>query len=72
MRYIFTDKWNSFWHAFFGFISLYFLIIIPLFLLYQFSEGGQNLPIDIAEFMIGLFFSFLCRQPALTLLNTRI
>ena len=76
MRYIFTDKWNSFWHAFFGFISFYFPIIIPIFLLYQFSEGGKNLPIDITEFVIGFFLSFLysvlCKKRALTLLTTRI
>ena len=69
MRYIFTDKWNSFWHALFGFISLYFPIIIPLFLLYQFSEGGKNLPIDITEFVIGLLLSLLFRhKTALTFL----
>jgi hypothetical protein len=60
MRYLFTDRWNSFWHAVFGACALYCPIIIPIFLLYQIIQGKPNdLVIDTSEFFIGLFISFI-------------
>jgi len=55
MRYVFTDKWNSFWHAAFGALSLRYPFIIPIFILYQIIQGTLNdLVIDTGEFFIGL------------------
>jgi len=59
MRYIFTDKWNSFWHFFFGLISLKLPFIIPIFILYQALQGKANEIIDMIEFFIGLLTGYL-------------
>jgi hypothetical protein len=63
-RELFTDGWNSFWHVFLGVLSLRFLVIIPIFIIYQLIDFyDKNLFVDIAEFLIGFFlcysFSFL-------------
>jgi hypothetical protein len=62
MRPLFTDKWNSFWHFFFGVIAVKFWLIIPLFLIYELKDiHDKNLYIDLSEFAIGylcgVFFS---------------
>jgi len=58
-RKLFTDKWNSFWHMFFGIISVRYLFIIPLFILYQlYDYKDPNLFVDLSEFFIGLVIGF--------------
>ena len=60
-RKLFTDGWNSFWHVFFGILSIRFSIIIPIFVIYQLIDwNDKNLFIDITEFFIGFFGSILC------------
>ena len=59
MRAPFTDKWNSFWHLVFGAISVKYPFIIPLFFIYQISQGKPNDIIDIIEFIIGLAIALL-------------
>jgi hypothetical protein len=55
-RPLFTDGWNSFWHVFLGILSIRFLVIIPIFVIYQFIDFyDKNLFVDIAEFFIGFF-----------------
>jgi hypothetical protein len=55
-RDVFTDGWNSFWHVFFGILSIRFNIIIPIFIIYQLIHiYDKNLFIDISEFFIGIF-----------------
>lgn len=59
-RPLFTDGWNSFWHFFFGFIALKYEWIIPVFILYQlYDYYDKNILVDIAEFFVGYFFSFI-------------
>lgn len=54
MRNLFVDGWNSFWHIFFGMISVPFPIIAPFFLLYQFIlKYDGNSIIDTAEYGVG-------------------
>ena len=64
MRKLFTDSYNSLFHFVFGIISYKFFIVMPLFLLYQFSETlyfyylgfeDSNIIIDILEFYTGYF-----------------
>lgn len=53
-RALFTDGWNSFWHIFFGFLSIRFNIVIPIFIIYQLIHlYDNNLFIDLSEFFIG-------------------
>ena len=53
-RELFTDGWNSFWHVFFGILSIRFSIIIPIFVIYQLLDiYDKNLFIDLTEFFIG-------------------
>lgn len=60
-RKLFSDGWNSFWHFFFGIISVKIHLIIPIFVLYQLIDYKDvNLFIDIAEFVIGFFIGLLC------------
>ena len=55
MRPLFTDGWNSFWHLFFGGLSVHFHIIIPAFILYQLIDWHEkNIMCDLSEFFIGL------------------
>jgi hypothetical protein len=55
-RAFFTDGWNSFWHVFFGIVSIRFNIIMPIFIIYQLIHlYDKNLFIDISEFFIGIF-----------------
>jgi hypothetical protein len=55
-RELFTDGWNSFWHLFFGVLSGRFLVILPIFVIYQlFNFHDKNLYIDLSEFFIGFF-----------------
>jgi len=59
-RALFTDGWNSFWHVFFGILSIRFLIIIPIFVIYQLIDfNDKNLIVDITEFFIGFFGTIL-------------
>ena len=54
-RNLFTDGWNSTWHATFGVLSIYFPVIIPNFVIYQFIDYKDvNLFIDLGEFLCGL------------------
>ena len=59
MRYLFTDKWNSFWHFVFGILSLFFPIIAPIFMMYQAYQGTPNSVVDVLEFLIGLVLAFV-------------
>ncbi len=59
-RKLFTDGYNSFWHVLFGILSIRFLIIIPIFVIYQLMNLYDiNLFIDLLEFFIGLFISII-------------
>jgi len=59
-RKLFTDRWNSFWHMFFGIISVRYLFIIPLFILYEFYDyKDPNLFVDLSEFFIGFFILYV-------------
>ena len=54
MRPLFTDKWNSFWHVFFGALSVHYHIIIPAFVLYQVIDWhDKNMICDLSEFFVG-------------------
>jgi hypothetical protein len=54
MRPLFTDRWNSFWHVFFGAVAVHFHMIIPLFIIYQLLDWrDRNLICDLSEFFIG-------------------
>jgi hypothetical protein len=53
MRYIFTDGFNSMWHFIFGILAVQYMIIAPIFILYQLIQGKQNDFIDVVEFAIG-------------------
>ena len=55
MRALFTDKWNSFWHFWFGVLSRWVRIIIPNFIIYELIDFRDvNLWIDLSEFFMGL------------------
>ena len=55
-RELFSDGLNSFWHVFFGLLSIRFLVIIPIFVIYQLINiYDTNLFVDLAEFFIGFF-----------------
>ena len=55
-RELFSDGLNSFWHVFFGLLSIRFLVIIPIFVIYQLINiYDKNLFVDLAEFFIGFF-----------------
>ena len=55
-RFLFTDGWNSFWHFVFGMLTIRFLFILPLFVLYQWMDYNDvNLVVDLVEYFIGLF-----------------
>jgi hypothetical protein len=55
-RPLFTDGWNSFWHVFLGILSIRFLVIIPIFIIYQLIDfNDKNILVDIAEFFVGFF-----------------
>jgi len=55
-RELFTDGWNSFWHLLLGILSIRFLVIIPIFVIYQLTDFyDKNLFVDIAEFFVGFF-----------------
>jgi len=55
-RELFTDGWNSFWHVLLGILSIRFLAIVPIFVIYQLIDFyDKNLFVDIAEFFIGFF-----------------
>lgn len=54
MRLLFTDKWNSFWHLFFGMLAVRYQIIVPAFILYQLIDWhDKNMMCDLSEFFIG-------------------
>jgi hypothetical protein len=55
-RPIFSDGWNSFWHVVFGMLSIRFIIIVPIFVIYQLLDFyDKNLFVDLIEFFIGFF-----------------
>lgn len=55
-RPLFTDGWNSFWHVVFGILAIRFIIIMPIFVIYQFMDiYEKNLLVDLTEFFIGFF-----------------
>jgi hypothetical protein len=55
-RELFTDGWNSLWHVLFGILSFRFVIVIPVFVIYQLIHyEDKNLFIDFTEFFIGFF-----------------
>jgi len=53
MRWIFTDGFNSMWHVIFGVLAVQYVLIAPIFLLYQLLQGHPNDFIDVLEFAIG-------------------
>jgi hypothetical protein len=54
MRPLFVDGWNSFWHIFFGMVSIPVPLLAPLFLFYQFVlYYDENSIIDTLEYVIG-------------------
>jgi hypothetical protein len=54
MRDLFTDKFNSMWHFVFGVLSVFFPLILPLFVIYQYKDiNEKNLRIDLSEFFVG-------------------
>ena len=55
-RQLFTDGWNSLWHVLLGILSIRFLVIVPIFVIYQLMDFyDKNFFVDIAEFFIGFF-----------------
>jgi len=55
-RELFTDGWNSLWHVLFGMLSVRFIFILPIFVIYQLIDfHDKNLLVDLAEFFIGFF-----------------
>ena len=65
-RQLFTDGWNSFWHVVFGILAIRYIIIMPIFVIYQFIDiYEKNLLVDLTEFFIGFFGTMI----ALTLLE---
>ena len=59
-RNLFTDGWNSTWHATFGILSKHFPVIIPTFIIYQFIDYKDvNLFIDLSEYFIGFLVCYL-------------
>ena len=60
MRALFVDGWNSFWHIFFGMLSVPVPLLIPFFLLYQFVlKYDGNSMIDTLEYVIGSL-AYIC------------
>ena len=56
IRPLFSDGWNSFWHVVFGILSIRFIIIVPIFIIYQLLDFyDKNLFVDLTEFFIGFF-----------------
>jgi hypothetical protein len=62
MRYVFTDKWNSFWHWTFGLIAIWIPMIVPVFVYYQLFKYDDNSIIDLGEFGVGYLCSFLLKR----------
>ena len=57
-RRLFTDGYNSFWHFVFGIVSIYYMFVIPLFILYQLIDPYEiNIMVDITEFAIGYIYA---------------
>ena len=53
-RPLFTDGWNSFWHFFFGLVTIEYIYVLPLFVTYQLIDlNDKNTVIDLAEYFIG-------------------
>jgi hypothetical protein len=54
MRLLFVDGWNSFWHFFFGCLSVFSWQITFFFSLYQLLDPFEaNIVIDFSEFFLG-------------------
>ena len=54
MRLLFMNRWNSFWHVFFGVLSVRYRIIIPSFHLYLLIDWhDKNVMRDLIEFFVG-------------------
>jgi hypothetical protein len=59
-RPLFTDGWNSFWHVIFGSLSVWYVFVMPLFILYQLNDFYEvNLFVDLAEFFVGFFVAWI-------------
>ena len=56
MRYIFTDGFNSMWHFIFGILAVQYMIITPIFIMYQVIQGQPNDVVDVVEFAVGYIF----------------
>jgi hypothetical protein len=57
-RPLFTDGWNSLWHFIFGMLSVYFIFIMPIFVIYQLLDTtDKNMFVDLIEFFIGFTVS---------------
>ena len=51
---MFTDGWNSLWHAVIGFIALKYPLFVSLFIVYQFLNIYEvNVFVDVLEFVAG-------------------
>jgi hypothetical protein len=68
---MFTDGANSIFHFVFGMIASQFLVIIPIFIIYQLSEHvylrmngnpDNNIVVDLAEFFVGYVFVYLLKR----------
>lgn len=59
MRYVLTDKWNSFWHVMFGALTVYIPFILPAFVIYQLEYYDMNSLIDLCEYGLGFGVKFI-------------
>ena len=58
MRSLFSDGLNSFWHFLFGFLTYYYKLIFPIFLIYQLIHyKDPNLLIDLSEYFLGFMLN---------------
>jgi hypothetical protein len=66
VRCLFADGSNSVYHLLFGILASRVFVILPIFILYQFSEHiylrmsgrpDNNMLVDLAEFFIGYICS---------------
>ena len=55
-RLLFTDKTNSIWHLVFGALTVQYVFIAPIFILYQLKDirTDSNVGIDLFEYGCGV------------------
>jgi hypothetical protein len=59
-RFLFTDRWNSFWHIIIGVFAVKISSLVPMFILYQLADPSEiNVFIDILEFTYGYMAGIL-------------